>query len=66
MSLIWIYTGNENSFETETDKIDRLDLPKKGTFIRCDKEKAQNYLWNKETEMLLDELKAIIRHQPDY
>lgn len=56
--------GNENSFETETDKIDRLDLPKKGTFIRCDKEKAQNYLWNKETEMLLDELKAIMDTSP--
>ena len=38
--------GNENSCIIENVRIDRLDLPKEGTYIRCDKEKARNYLWN--------------------
>lgn len=44
--------GNENSFEVDIEKVDRMDLPKEGTFIRCDKENAQNYLWKKEMELL--------------
>lgn len=32
-----------------TAEIDPLDLPKPGTFIRCNKEKAQNYLLQLET-----------------
>lgn len=39
--------GNESSCVIENEKVDRLDLPKKGTYLRCDKEKARNYLWNK-------------------
>lgn len=44
--------GNESSSIIERDNIDRLDLPKEGTYIRCDKTKAKNYLWNKELEFL--------------
>jgi hypothetical protein len=40
--------GNERSCIIEKEKIDRLDLPKEGTYLRYDKEKAKNYLWNKE------------------
>ena len=36
--------GRENSHIIENDKIDRLDLPKDGIYIRCDKEKARHYL----------------------
>ena len=43
--------GNENSCIIENVRIDRLDLPKEGTYIRCDKENARNYLWNKEFEV---------------
>lgn len=50
--------GNESSYEIGIDKVDRLDLPKEGTFIRCDKEKAQDYLWKKEVEILSAQLKA--------
>lgn len=44
--------GNESSCVIENEEIDRLDLPKEGTYLRCDKEKAKNYLWNKEYEEL--------------
>lgn len=43
--------GNESNFEIEVDKIDKLDLPKEGTYIRCNKEDAYNYLWKKELEI---------------
>lgn len=36
--------GTEKSYEINTKEIDPLDLPKPGTFIRCNKKKAQNYL----------------------
>lgn len=52
--------GHENSCIIENDKIDRLDLPKEGTYIRCDKEKAKDYLWNKEWEILYEQSKLII------
>lgn len=41
--------GTEKSYEITTEEIDPLDLPKPGTFIRCNKEKAQNYLLQLET-----------------
>ena len=41
--------GTEKSYEINTEEIDPLDLPKPGTFIRCNKEKAQNYLLQLET-----------------
>ena len=56
--------GHESSCIIEKDKIDRLDLPKEGTYIRCDKEKAKNYLWNKEWEVLHEQLKSIIDTAP--
>lgn len=36
--------GNENSFEIDTQNIDPLDLPKKGTYIKCNKAETRNYL----------------------
>lgn len=56
--------GHESSCIIENDKIDRLDLPKDGTYIRCDKEKAKNYLWNKEWEVLCEQLKSTIDTTP--
>lgn len=44
--------GNESSYIVDSDEIDRLDLPKEGTFLRCDKEKATEYLKNKERDVL--------------
>lgn len=45
--------GNEIISKINIDDIDRLDLPKEGTYIRSDKEKDQYYLWKKEAEILL-------------
>lgn len=56
--------GNESSFQIDIDKVDRLDLPKEGTFIRCDKEKAQDYLWKKEVEILSAQLKVVMDMSP--
>lgn len=56
--------GNESSCVIENEKIDRLDLPKEGTYLRCDKEKAKNYLWNKEWEVLYEQLKLTIDTTP--
>lgn len=56
--------GNESSRIMNMDKVDRLDLPKEGTFIRCDEEKAQNYLWKKEWEILSEQLMAITNTTP--
>lgn len=56
--------GNESSCVIENEKIDRLDLPKEGTYLRCDKEKARNYLWNKEWEVLYEQLKLTIDTTP--
>ena len=52
--------GNENSYETYTNEIDRLDLPKEGIYIRCDRKKAEDYLWKKELEMFSGHLKWAI------
>lgn len=56
--------GIENSHIIESDKIDRLDLPKEGTYIRCDKEKAKNYLLHKACEDLCEPLKLRIDIMP--
>lgn len=56
--------GHESSCIIERDKIDRLDLPKEGTYIRCNKEKAQNYLWNKEWGIMYEKLKLTIDTTP--
>lgn len=45
--------GKERSCVKNIDEIDRLDLPKEGTYIRGDKEKFLNYLWKKELDFLL-------------
>lgn len=44
--------GKENSRIIEKNKIDRLDLPKEGIYLRCNKEKARSYLWKKEYQNL--------------
>lgn len=56
--------GNENSSIIKKEEIDSLDLPKEGTYIRCDKEKAKNYIWNKECEALCEKLKLTIDKTP--
>lgn len=52
--------GNESNSETEVSELDELDLPKRGTFVKCNTEEAYNYLWKKQYEMLLEKLKKII------
>lgn len=39
--------GNEQSTIIKTSNIDELDLPKKNVYIKCDKDKALNYIWSK-------------------
>ncbi|KSV57563.1 hypothetical protein [Acetivibrio ethanolgignens] len=56
--------GKEKSSVIDTEAVDKLDLPKSGTFIRCDKETAYNYLWNKEYEVLLAKLDKAIDYTP--
>ncbi len=50
ITIIMDLYGNESSFITDINKIDRLDLPKEGTFIKCNKTKAEDYLRSKECE----------------
>lgn len=45
--------GNEKNYCIDTEKIDSLDLPKEGTYIKCDKEKARDYLWRIELDKKL-------------
>ncbi|WP_337552839.1 DUF6575 domain-containing protein [Anaerotignum faecicola] len=56
--------GKEKSCIIEKDKIDRLDLPKEGTYIRCDVDKAKNYLWNKEWELIRKQLQEVFNMKP--
>lgn len=56
--------GNESSFEIDVNKIDSLDLPKEGIFLRCDKEKAQDYLWKKDLEILSAQFKKAMDMSP--
>lgn len=51
--------GSEKSYIVKIDEIDRLDLPKEGTFIRCNQEEARCYLWKKEWELLSIQLEKI-------
>lgn len=50
--------GDERSSIIDNDKIDRVDLPKEGTYVRCNKEQARNYLWNKKWEIFCQQLKS--------
>lgn len=52
VSICMDLQGVEESYIIEKSKIDELDLPKPGTYIKCNREKAQGYLWNKEAEEL--------------
>ena len=56
--------GEEESYEINTKEIDPLDLPKPGTFIRCNKAKAQNYLLQKEARTTFLRLKQT-KHEID-
>lgn len=56
--------GKESSGVINRNQIDRLDLPKEGTYIKCDKGKAKDYLWNKEVEILSLQLKSVIDVTP--
>lgn len=52
--------GRETSSIIDNDKIDRLDLPKDGTYVRCNKEHARNYLWNKRWEVFCGQLRSVM------
>lgn len=41
-------SGEEKNYRIESEKMDLLDLPEEGVYLRCDKEDARNYLWSKE------------------
>lgn len=56
--------GVESSYIIQKEQIDRLDLPKEGTFIRCNKEKAKSYLWKKEYESIYMQTDWNIRTSP--
>lgn len=51
--------GNEKNFKIPMSKIDPLDLPKEGTFIKGN-EKALNYLLKKEIKKIQTQLKITI------
>ncbi|MDC7291382.1 hypothetical protein NXH76_26735 [Blautia schinkii] len=53
--------GNESSSFIDIKDVDPLDLPKEGTFVRCNKEKALNYLWKKELEVAAAILKTVMK-----
>ena len=40
--------GKERSSILKRDKVDRLDLPEEGTYVKCDKDMLRRYLENKE------------------
>ena len=44
--------GTESSEELSIDDIDELDLPERGTMLRCNSSHAMNYLLNKSFEKL--------------
>ena len=52
--------GQEESCIIETDQIVRLDLPKEGTYLRCDREKAKEYLGKKESKRFVRDLKPMM------
>ena len=56
--------GEEHSREIDYGQVDRLDLPQEGTYIRCDKRKARDYLWHKEWEALLQKFQK--EEEADY
>ena len=47
--------GNEKSYKEITEDIDELDLPKAGIYVRCEKEEAENYIWKKELNEMLNQ-----------
>lgn len=57
--------GNEKSTIIKTSDIDELDLPKKNVYIKCDKDKALNYIWSKaynDIKKLLDNWQCNIKY----
>lgn len=53
--------GEERVRVVRADEADRLDLPKEGTFVRCGKEEAKMYLWQKKWEMVSDRQREIVK-----
>lgn len=45
-------SGIETGYCIETELVDVLDLPEEGVYLRCNKEKANDYLWNKQLLVL--------------
>lgn len=56
--------GQEKSYILESGRVDRLDLPEEGAFLKCDKEKANTFIWNKEWEILCAKINAAIDTTP--
>ena len=52
--------GGESSYIIASDEVDRLDLPKEGTYIKDNKEDAKNYLWSKEYQKLNEKIETAI------
>lgn len=52
--------GNEKSRIIDKNRIDRLDFPKEGTYVKCNKEQARIYLWNKKWETFSQQLKLML------
>lgn len=52
--------GNETSSIINNGQIDRLDIPREGTYVRCNKEKARNYLWNKKWSAFCRQLESTL------
>lgn len=57
--------GNEKNYCIDTEKIDPLDLPEEGTYIKCDKEKARDYLWKKELDKNMKKAKDCVQYMID-
>lgn len=53
--------GNEKSYIEESKSIDRLDLPADDTYLRCDIQSAENYLWLKKCNLICSNTDQIIR-----
>ena len=52
--------GNETSSIINNGQIDRLDIPREGTYVKCNKAKARNYLWNKKWSVFCRQLKSTL------
>lgn len=52
--------GNEQSFPIDSETIDELDLPKRGTMLRCDRESALDYVMGKDANVSFREQRIVL------